>query len=244
MRDEGEGYPGAAAVGFRREVELTMKVSFGLCVISVLGLAACSSAQSDWQQSNASNTVSAYEEFLQKHPNTPQSVEARNRIRFLEDEEAWIRAHQVNTLQSYQGYVQEQPSGAHVTQAKDNITSNERTTAWLAVSATDTPESLQAFLQKYPQGAEADKAKARLGQLTGFRVQLATFRSEQQAEQTRDKLQGKYGDVLGSVVIVTGEGANLHILQSADMGQGEANNACAKLKRDHLTCEVIRDANS
>lgn len=221
-----------------------MKMSYGLCLVSVLGLAACSSAQSDWQESNASDTVSAYQEFLQKHPNTPQSVEARNRIHALQDEEAWTRARQVNTPQSYQNYIQEQPSGTHVAEAKDNVAASERATAWLAASATDTPESLQGFLQKYPEGPEADKAKARLAQLTGFRVQLATFHSEQQAEKIRDKLQGKYGDVLGSVVIVPGAGANLHVLQSAAMGQGEANNACAKLKKDHLTCEVVRDANS
>lgn len=223
-----------------------MKISYAGCLIGVLvlGLAACSSAQSDWQQTNASDTVSAYQEFLQKHPNTPQSVEARNRIHALLDEEAWTRARQVNTVQSYQNYLQEQPSGIHAAEAKDNIASNERSVAWLAASSTDTPESFEAFLQKYPQGPEADKAKARLAQLTGFRVQLATFRSERQAQKTRDKLQGKYGDVLGSVEIVTGAGANQHVLQSAAMGQGEANNACAKLKRDHLTCEVIRDANS
>jgi len=221
-----------------------MKMSYGLCWISVLGLAACSSAQSDWQQSTLRNTVSAYREFLQRHPNTPQSVEARHHLQSLLDEEAWTWAQRVNTVQSYQGYVQERPSGVHSVQAKDNIAANERTTAWLAASSTDTPESLQAFLQKYSEGPEADKAKARLAQLTGFKVQLAKFHSEQQAEETRDKLQGKYGDVLGSVVIVTGAGANLHVLQSTTMGQGEANNACAKLKRDHLTCEVIRDANS
>jgi len=220
-----------------------MKISYGWCLISVLGLAACSSAQRDWQQSNASDTVSAYQEFLQQHPNTPESVEARNRIRTLRDEEAWTRARQVNTVQSYQSYIQEQPSGIHMAEAKDNIASSERATGWLAVSATDTPESLEGFLQKYPDGPEADKAKARLAQLTGFRVQLATFHSEQQAEKTRDKLQGKYGDVLGRV-IVTDTGSNLHVLQSATMGQGEANNACAKLRRDHLTCEVIRESNS
>lgn len=220
-----------------------MKMSYGWCLMAVLGLAACSSAQSDWQQSNASNTVSAYQEFLQKHPNTPQSVEARARITALQDEQAWTRARQVNTVQSYQSYLQEHPSGIHVAEAKDNIAANERTTAWLAASSTDTPESLESFLQRYPQGPEADKAKARLAQLTGFRVQLATFHSERQAEKTRDRLQGKYGDLLGRV-IVTDTGTNLHVLQSAAMGQGEANNACAKLRKDHLTCEVIRDANS
>ncbi len=170
-------------------------------------------------------------------------MEARARITALQDEQAWTRARQVNTVQSYQSYLQEHPSGIHVAEAKDNIAANERTTAWLAASSTDTPESLESFLQRYPQGPEADKAKARLAQLTGFRVQLATFHSERQAEKTRDRLQGKYGDLLGRV-IVTDTGTNLHVLQSAAMGQGEANNACAKLRKDHLTCEVIRDANS
>jgi sporulation related protein len=221
-----------------------MKIQYALCWIVLPWLAACSSAQNDWQQTNARDTVGAYQEFVEKHPNTPQSVEARNRINALLDEQAWTQAQQTNTVQSYQGYLQDEPSGSHVAQARANIAANERSIAWLAASATDTPEALQVFLQKYPDGPQADKAKARLAQLTGFKVQLATFHSEQQAEQTRDRLEGKYGDVLGSVVIVTDTGANLHVLQSTSMGQGEANNACAKLKKDHLPCEVIRDANS
>lgn len=221
-----------------------MKMSYGLCLIPVLGLAACSSAQNDWQQTNARNTVGAYQEFVESHPNTPQSVVARNRINVLVDEQAWAQAQQTNTVQSYQGYLQDEPSGSHAAEAKANIAANERSVAWQAAAATDTPEALQVFLEKYPEGPEANKAKARLAQLTGFKVQLATFHSERQAEKTRDRLEGKYGDVLGSVIIVTDSGANLHVLQSTSMGQGEANNACAKLRKDHLPCEVIRDVNS
>jgi SPOR domain len=154
-----------------------------------------------------------------QYPNTPQPVDAGNRSP-LRDEQAWARAKQ------------------------DQIAANERSTAWTAASMTDTPDALEAFLQKYPQGPEADQAKARLAQLSGYRVQLATFRSEEQAEKTRDRLQGKYGDVLGSVDIVPGATEDVHVVRSASMGQGEANNACAKLKRDHLPCEVIKDANS
>jgi hypothetical protein len=130
-----------------------------------------------------------------------------------------------------------------VEEAKDHIASNERSVAWTAASSMNTPEALEGFLQKYSQGPEADQARAKLAQLSGYRVQLATFHSEKQAEKTRDRLQGKYGDVLGSVDIVPGATANVHVLRSASMGQGEANNACAKLKRDHLTCEVIKDVN-
>jgi hypothetical protein len=221
-----------------------MKILCALCLFTAASLAACSSAQSDWNEANASNTVAAYQSFLQKHPNTPQSVEARDRIRAMQDEQAWAQAQQVNTTQAFQNYIQQEPSGIHVAEAKDRIAANERSNAWTAAASTDTPEALQAFLQKYPQGPEADQAKAKLAQLTGYRVQLATFSSEKQAEKTRDRLQGKYGDVLGSVDIVPGATAKQHVLRSASMGQGEANNACARLKKDHLTCEVIKDANS
>ena len=221
-----------------------MKTLCGLCLLATLALGACSSTQSDWSQANAAHTVAAYEAFLEEHPNTPQAVEARNRIHSLKDEQAWAQAQQVNTVQSYQNYIQDEPSGAHLDEAKDHISSSERSTAWAAASAMDTPEALEGFLQKYPQGPEADQAKVRLARLSGYRVQLATFRSERQAEQTRDRLQGKYGDVLGSVVIVPGATADVHVLRSASMGQGEANNACERLKKDHLTCEVIKDVNS
>jgi hypothetical protein len=221
-----------------------MKTLRGVCLAVAIMLVACSSAQSDWRKASASNTVAAYQAFLDKHPNTAQSVEARNRIRAVEDEQAWIQAQQANTVQAFQDYAERIPPGLHVAEAKDRISANERSTAWIAASSADTTEALEAFLQKYPQGPEADQAKAKLAQITGYRVQLASFHSEQQAEKTRERLQGKYGDVLGSVVIVPGTSSNLHIVLSASMGEGEANNACAKLKKAHQACEVIKDANS
>jgi cell division septation protein DedD len=216
------------------------------CVFLLAGatLVACSSAQSDWQRASVSNTVAAYQTFLDKHPNTPQSVRARNRIRDLEDQQAWAQAQQANTVLAYQDYIQRIPPGSHVAEAKDHISASERSVAWIAASSADTTEALQAFLQKYPQGPEADEAKAKLAQLTGYRVQLASLRSEKQAERARDRLQGKYGDVLGSVEIVPGTTPDRHLVLSAQMGQGEANTACAKLKKAHQTCEVIKDANS
>jgi hypothetical protein len=225
-------------------MKLTMKTLCGLCLFAMACLAGCGSTQSDWQQASTTNTVAAYAAFVQKHPNTAQSVEAQQRIRALGDERAWARAEQANTIQSYQNYIQDDPAGIHVAEAKDHIAASERAAAWTAAASTDTPDALEAFLQKYPQGPQADQAKARLAQLSGYRVQLASFRSQKQAEKTRDRLQGKYGDVLGSVDIVPGATADVHVLRSASMGQGEANNACAKLRRDHLPCEVIKDVNS
>jgi hypothetical protein len=205
---------------------------------------ACNSAQDDWQKASASNTVAGYQEFLQQHPNTMQAAEARNRIEAQEDERAWARAQQANTVAAFESYIQEQPRGMHLEEAKARMAENERMTAWMAASAVDTPEALQAFLDKYPDGPQANQARAKLAQMTGYRVQFSAYRSETQAQKTRDRLQGKYGDLLGSVVVVPAAGSNAVVVRSAPMGEVEANNACAKLKRAHQTCEVVRDVNS
>lgn len=141
-------------------------------------------------------------------------------------------------------YLQEWPTGVYSGQAHDRIGSIERMNAWYAASAAGTTEALQDFLQQFPHGPEAAQARARLAKLTGYRVELAAVRSEQQAEQTRDRLQGKYGDILGSVVVVPGADAGQHLVLSADMGPDEARSACAKLKDAHLSCEVIKNGKS
>jgi SPOR domain len=230
---------------FARAADL-MNTSRAICFLAAVFLVACSSTQRDWEQARARNTVASYRSFLDKHPNTAQSVQARNRIQALQDEQAWAQARQANTDQALEAYLQQQPSGMHVAEAKGLIGASERWAAWIVASSAGTTEALESFLEEYPQGPEAKRAKADLAQITGYRVQLASFRSEQQAEKTRDLLQGKYGDVLGSVEIVpvSGTSANVHVVRSAPMGQDEANNACAKLKKAHQTCEVIRDVNS
>jgi sporulation related protein len=214
----------------------------GLLATTLLG--ACSSAQSDWHTASASNTVATYEQFLQKHPNTRQAAAASARIQSLAEAQAWAGAQQINTVAAYRGYLQSDARGSHAAEARERIAAAERVAAWAGASAADTPEALQAFLEKYPEGPEAEQARAKLAQMTGFRVQLASYRSEQLAEQTRDQLQGKYGDLLGSVVVVPEAGSKAHLVRSAPMGEAEANNTCAKLKKAHLACEVVRDANS
>jgi hypothetical protein len=221
-----------------------MKSVRGACWILALLLTACGSAQSDWNLATATHTVAAYQAFIDKHPNTPQSVQARNRLATLQDEQAWAQALQADTADSLQSYLQQRPSGIHAPEARDRISSIERMNAWYAASSVGSTEVLQAFLQKYPHGPEADQARAHLAKLTGYRVELAALRSQKLAEKTRDRLQDKYGDILGSVVVVPGPDGGQHLVLSADMGPDEANSACAKLKKAHLSCEVIKDGKS
>jgi len=216
----------------------------GTCWVAVLLLTACGSTQMDWNQARAMNTVAAYEAFIDKHPNTPESVEAHQQIATLNDAWAWAQALRASSLDSFESYLQQWSSGLHAPEARARIDTMERTDAWYAASLAGSTEALQDFLEKYPQGPLADQARARLARLTGFRVELAALRSEKQAEEARERLQGKYGDILGTVVVVLSADASQHLVLSADMGPEEARSACAKLKEANLGCAVIRDGKS
>jgi len=74
-----------------------MKTSRSICLLATLLLVGCSSTQSDWEQARTRDTVAAYRTFLDKHPNTAQAVQARNRIQALQDEQAWAQARQAHT---------------------------------------------------------------------------------------------------------------------------------------------------
>src|ERR1700689_2562762 len=69
--------------------EVTMNSLRAGCWVAALLLTACGSTQSDWNEASAVNTVAAYESFIDKHPNTPQSMQAHQQIATLNDEQAW-----------------------------------------------------------------------------------------------------------------------------------------------------------
>jgi len=205
-------------------------------------LLACSSTEADWQQANSANTVAAYQDFLKQHPNGQHADEARNRIRSLEDDQAWMTAMNTNTEASYQQYLSAQPQGAHAQEARDHVTGLQRAAAWKQAEAEGTAPALQAFLEKYPQGPEADAARADLEKLNNqYRVQLAAFRSKRLAERDSARLKKRFAKVLHDVVVIPSTPQDkLNRVTSDLMSQADANSACAKLRREHQTCRVVK----
>ncbi len=206
-------------------------------------LLACSSTESDWNKAQAANTATAYQDFLKQHPSGAHAQEARDRLQKIQDDQAWSDAQSANTLEAYQQYLQKQPNGAHAQDAQTQITSLERAAAWKTAQAANTEPALQEFLQKYSQGPEADQARAQLQKLQseGYRVQLAKFRDESQANKSRDSLKTRFGSDLQDVVVVPPSGtAKDYRVASAPMTEADAKSACAKLKKAHQRCEVVK----
>jgi len=212
-------------------------------LIATALLVACSSAESDWKKADAANTTAAYEDFLKQHPNDAHAPQAHDRLQKIADEQAWSEAQNNNTLEGYQQYLQKEPNGTRAMDANTQVAAFERAAAWKTAQAANTESALQEFLQKYSQGPEADQAHTQLQKLQseGYRVQLATSRDQKAAEKSRGSLQTRFNSELHEVVVIPPAGSDkLYRIASAPMTQTDAEAACAKLKKAHQHCEVVK----
>jgi hypothetical protein len=214
-----------------------------LCVITAGVLAACSSPNADWQKATQQNSVASYQQFIQQHPNDARVEQARNRINALQDEQAWTTAKNANTLDSYQQYLQAEPNGMHAADAQDKVNSLQQAAAWQTAQSTNTAQGYQDFLSKYPNAPQAADAQTALKGLTGYQALLASTRSKTLADKLAQRLKSKYGNELQDVVVVppTGKSKTLEV-RSAPMSESDAKAACAKLKKVHQRCMVVKSA--
>lgn len=215
--------------------------------ISMIALAAmlvaCSSSESDWKKADTQNTVAAFQDFLSQHPNDAHATQAQARIQGLQDDQAWADAQKTNTTDGFQQYLSKFPNGVHAADARTQVAAIQRAAAWKVAQAANTMPALQDFLQKYGQGPEADQARAQLEKLKaeGYRVQLATFHSQKDAEKSLASLQSRDAAEVHSLVIIPPSGSEkLHRIDSDPMTLDDAKSACEKLKKAHQHCEVVK----
>jgi SPOR domain len=212
-------------------------------VLAVAALVACDSLQDDWNKASAQNTLAAYQDFLNQHPNTDLAARAQSRIHTLQDDEAWAQAQKANTAESFRQYLSSQPNGLHAAESHERISEFERADAWRAAEADGKVSALRAFVQKYPRGAESDRARAQIAQLQAeaYRVQVAAYRARKDAERARARLQARYREVLHEVVVVPPAAPEkLTTIRSMPMTLKEAESACGTLRKEHQHCEVVK----
>jgi SPOR domain len=212
-----------------------------LCVITAGVLAACSNPNADWQKATQQNTVASYQQFIQQHPEDARVQQARNRIDALKDEQAWSDAKNANTLDAYQQYLQQEPNGMHATDAQDKVNSMQADAAWQSAQSTNTAAAYQDFLQKYPNASQASQAQEALKKLTGYQALLYSTRSKAFADKVAQRLKSKFGTELQDVVVVPPSGKSKDTeVRSAPMTEADAKAACAKLRKAHTHCEVVK----
>jgi hypothetical protein len=202
-------------------------------------LSGCSSSESDWTQAARENTLPAYQRFLAAHPNGKHAFEAQAMILKEQDENGWQEAQHAGTNAAYENYLQQFAQGAHVAAAKEAMTASDRAAAWKSVQSETTVAGVQSFLQKYPTGAEADLAKAKLKELTAYRVHLASESSEPKAQRKLARLKSKLPQQGSDLSITPESDGKSYSIDSPVMSEAQATSACGTIKQMKESCQVV-----
>jgi hypothetical protein len=182
-------------------------------------LAACSGERRDWRSAEAADTVEAYDQFIERHPESELAEQARARLAQLTEEREWQRASTANTPASYRAFLAQHPNGKWAGEARIRLESF----------------SLGATAEPVPQ---ADLA------VEGFGIQLGAFSTEAAAHAEWEKLQARHAMELGSLIpqvarAASPAGATVYRLQASVGAEADARGICAALSQASQPCVVV-----
>ncbi len=126
---------------------LRKNIAVPLIIMGMLFFAyACSTAQKDYERARQLNTITAYQDFLSKHPQSDFSKHAMTRI----EEKNFETAESENTIGAYQRFMDASGSELFKNYANQRIL-KIYTDAFEKAKANDTIEAYEKYLKDYPQ---------------------------------------------------------------------------------------------
>jgi len=132
-----------------------------LILIIALVLAGCATTKGDWEKAQRLNTIEAYQEFIQKHPQSKLTREAKRRIQALD----WRRTKRLDTIEAYEEFISRYPQSQFIREAKMRIQELKEKLAWQNTKRLNTIEAYQAFLRAYPQSEYSAEAKNKIQEI-------------------------------------------------------------------------------
>ncbi len=93
--------------------------AIGVCLLLLIG--GCSREQQDWRSAEAADTVESYDQFIQRHPESELTTQARSRVSQLEEERDWQRAGSADTADAYRQFLADHPNGKWAQEARIRI---------------------------------------------------------------------------------------------------------------------------
>jgi hypothetical protein len=185
-------------------------------------LVACSGERRDWRSAEAADTVEAYGQFIERHPESERAEQARARLVQLAEEREWQRASTANTPESYRAFLAQHPNGKWAGEARIRLESFALGTP---VEAPPLPDA---------QGSPGE----------GFGIQLGAFSTEAAAYAEWEKLQARYGSELGSLKpqvarAASAAGTTVYRLQATVGAEADARGICSTLTQASQPCVVV-----
>jgi hypothetical protein len=110
--------------------------------LTTILLVGCATTEGDWQQAKTANTVSAYANFLAKHPHGSHVDDANAAMENLD----WTTARGLNTAAAYKDFLAKHSQGSHADEAKAAFENLD----WNTAEQSGTPDAFLDFYHRHP----------------------------------------------------------------------------------------------
>ena len=208
--------------------------------LSICLLVACSREQQDWRAAEGADTMKAYGQFIEHHPDSELTTEARTRIAQLGEDRDWQQAASAGAPAAFQQFLAQHPNGKWSQEARIRVESFA-----LANAATNTPGAAPTVPTQPPAPTIAEPTtlppvQPSTAAAAGFGIQLGAFSSEDKANSEWAALSARFPSQLHGltphVVSADTTSGRLFRLQAAASSETLARTICDELKQQSQGC--------
>jgi len=198
-----------------------MRIAIIVGLFALLAVTACSGERQDWRSAEAADTAEAYDQFIERHPESEHAEQARSRLAQLAEDREWQRATTTDSADAYRGFLAQHPNGKWASEARIRLEN----------FALGDPQ---------PAGAVPPDSTPSSGE---FGIQLGAFSSDAAAQGEWEKLAARHPAQLGTlkpqVVRAASATGVVWRLQAQVGAEPSARSVCAALAQASQPCVVV-----
>jgi hypothetical protein len=124
----------------------------------------------NWKQAEKTNTIVAYQKYLNETQYHWYDTDANNAIVLIKKQNEkiqWERVRRIGTIDAYRNYLSENPASGYKEDAENAINRLDGAAEWNKIRYTNDQWSLQNFITMYPHADALPDAKLKLHELKG-----------------------------------------------------------------------------
>ncbi len=137
----------------------------------------------DWKIAYNQHTINAYKNYIKVHPNGIFVEEAKNKIKYF-DQDAYNTASSQNIISAYKAYLNQFPNGEYASSARSNIQYIEEENRFRALLQSKSPQTMYIEAGKQERNGNTSKATKL------YEAIIDRFPNSDFAVKSSDKLTG------------------------------------------------------
>ena len=112
-----------------------------------------------YESARSINSITSYENYLNKYPNSKYSSAARKELEILYEESDWNNIKSSNSVSKFQDFISQYPESKYKPQAEKSISTLEELQVWNKTKDLNTIYGYENYLSIYPNSKNAFDAK-------------------------------------------------------------------------------------